>query len=124
MKLPSLDRRALHGLLFLSVALPLMFPMGLTGGVSKGTRQFHALIDSLQPGDVILVSVDCAAASWAEIGPVARVVLQHAMKKKLRIIGTSFLSEGTALGYRLLTELAAEHALKYGEDWAYLGFRP
>ena len=124
MKLPSLDRRALHVLLFLSVALPLLFPLGLTGGVSKSTQQFHTLIESLQPGDVILVSFDCEAASWAEIGPIARVVLDHALKRDLKIVGTSFLSEGTALGYRLLSELATAHGKTYGEDWAYLGFRP
>jgi len=124
MKLPSLDRRALYVLLFLSVALPLLFPIGLVGSVSKSTQQFHALIESLQPGDVILISFDCEAASWAEIGPVARAVIQHAMKRDLRIVGTSFLSEGTALGYRLLSELATEHGRTYGEDWAYLGFRP
>lgn len=124
MKLPSLDRRALHVLLFVSVALPLLFPLGLTGGVSKSTQQFYDLIESLQPGDVVLISFDCEAASWAEIGPVARAVVQHAMRRKLRIVGTSFLSEGTALGYRLLSELAAEHERSYGQDWAYLGFRP
>lgn len=124
MKFPAFDRRVLHVVLFLSVALPLLFPLGLVGSVSKSTQQFHRLIESLEPGDVILLSFDCEAASWAEIGPVARVVIQHAMKRNLRIIGTSFLSEGTALGYGLLSELAAEHGKIYGEDWAYLGFRP
>jgi hypothetical protein len=123
-KLPAFDRRALYVLLFLSVALPLLFPIGLTGGVSTSTRQFHTLIESLDEGDVILVSFDCEAASWAEIGPIARAVVEHALRRNLKIVGTSFLSEGTALGYRLLSELAASHGKSYGEDWAYLGFRP
>lgn len=124
MKWRALDRRALYVLLFASVALPLLFPLGLTGKVSPATQQFHEQIESLSPGDAILVSFDCEAASWPEVGPVARAVLRHAMRRGLRVIGTSFLSEGTALGYELLSELALEHGRVYGEDWAYLGFRP
>lgn len=119
-----LDRRILYVVLFLAVALPLLFPIGLTGKVSPSTRQFHELLESLQPGDAIIISFDCEAASWAEIGPVAGVVVEHALRKGVKIIGTSFLSEGTALGYRLLSELASAHGLTYGEDWVYLGFRP
>ena len=124
MRLPAFDRRLLYVFLFLAVAVPLLFPMGLTGSVSPSTRQFYQLIDSLQPGDALLVSFDCEAASWAEIGPMARAVLTHALRKNVRIIGTSFLSEGTALGYGLLSELAAEYGREYGRDWVYLGYRP
>jgi hypothetical protein len=118
------DRRVLYIILFLAVAVPLLFPLGLTGGISPSTRQFYDLVDSLQPGDPILISFDCEASSWAEIGPVATVVVEHALRKGAVIIGTSFLSEGTALGYRLLSDLATAHHCTYGTDWVYLGFRP
>ena len=120
----TLDRRILYIVIFLSVALPLLFPLGLTGSVSPTTRQFYDLVDSIQPGDAVLISFDCEAASWAEIGPVARVVIEHALRRGARIVGTSFLSEGTALGYGVLSELAKSHGRTYGQDWVYLGFRP
>jgi hypothetical protein len=123
-KLPVLDRRFLYLILFVSVVLPLLFPIGLTGRVSTATRQFHDLIESLGPGDVIILSFDCEAASWPEVGPVARAIAEHAMRKGVCIIGTSFLSEGTALGYELLSQLALANQKTYGEDWVYLGFRP
>ena len=42
----------------------------------------------------------------------------------MRIIGTSFLSEGTALGYDLLARASRRAEKTYGRDWVYLGFRP
>lgn len=118
------DRRFLYIALFLSVALPLLFPLGLSGEVSPATRQFYDLIESLEPGDAVLISFDCEAASWPEIGPVAHAVLEHALQKGVGIVGISFLSEGTALGYHLLSDLALAHHRTYGQDWVYLGFRP
>jgi hypothetical protein len=124
MNLAQLDRRWIFVIIFLSVALPLKFPIGLTGEVSPGTHSFHAQIEALGPNDVVIVSFDCEASSWPEIGPVATVLLRHALEQKVAVIGTSFLSEGTALGYDLLAELEREIGGEYGHDWVYLGFRP
>ena len=124
MNLAHLDRRWIFAVIALSVALPLIFPIGLTGEVSPGTRQFHTLIENLGPEDVIIVSFDCEASSWPEIGPVATVLLRHALGRGVKVVGTSFLSEGTALGYDLLASLEEEVGGEYGTDWVYLGFRP
>lgn len=124
MNLAQLDRRWIFAVIALSVALPLLFPIGLTGKVTPGTRTFFALIEELGPDDVIIVSFDCEASSWPEIGPVATVLLRHAVQRGVRILGTSFLSEGTALGYDLLAGLEKEAGGVYGTDWVYLGFRP
>jgi hypothetical protein len=120
----NLDRRVIYIITFLAIAVPLLFPLGLVGGVSHRTQQFYDLLDSLRPGDVIIISFDCEASSWPEVGPVAEVLVEHANRLGLRIVGTSFLSEGTALGYDLLTRHSAKHKTRYGTDWVYLGFRP
>jgi hypothetical protein len=120
----QLDRRLVFAVIFLAVALPLVFPIGLTGEVSPDTQTVFQLLDGLSPGDAILVSFDCEASSWPEIGPVAEALVRHAFERDVRIIGISFLSEGTLLGYELLSRLAARAGKEYGSHWAYLGFRP
>jgi len=122
--LAALDRRIIFGVIFVAVAAPMIVPIGLVGEVSPGTRQFYELIEQLPEGSVIMLSFDCEASSWPEIGPVADAVVRHAMRRKLRIVGTSFLSEGTALGFDLLTRLTKQTGMQYGTDWIYLGFRP
>jgi hypothetical protein len=123
-KLAQLDRRIIFGVIFLAVAVPLVLPLGLVGEVSPGTEKFYELIEQLPEGSTILVSFDCEASSWPEIGPVAEALVRHALRKRLKIVGTSFLSEGTALGYELLARLEGKAGLTYGTDWIYLGFRP
>ena len=120
----GLDRRWIFALIFLSVALPLLFPLGLTGKVSPETQNFYGTLEALDEGDAIIISFDCEASSWPEIGPIAEAVVRHAFRKNLRIVGTSFLAEGTALGYELLHRLARKNGREYGTDWVYLGFRP
>jgi hypothetical protein len=120
----NLDRRIIYVIIFLAIAVPLVLPLGLVGETSERTQQLYDLLDRLQPGDVVVISFDCEAASWPEVGPVAEVLVEHANRLGLRIVGTSFLSEGTALGYDLLSRQSAKHNTKYGTDWVYLGFRP
>ena len=120
----GLDRRWIFAIIFVSVALPLLFPLGLTGRVSPETQNFYGTLGALSEVDVIIVSFDCEASSWPEIGPIAEAVIRHAFRKDLRIVGTSFLAEGTALGYDLIHRLAGESGKVYGTDWVYLGFRP
>jgi hypothetical protein len=119
-----LDRRLIFAIIFLAVAIPLLFPLGLSGEVSPDTRSVYELLEGLSPGDAIVVSFDCEASSWPEIGPVAEALARHAFANDMRIIGTSFLSEGTLLGYELLSRLAARADKEYGSQWVYLGFRP
>jgi hypothetical protein len=55
---------------------------------------------------------------------VAEAVVRHAFQRGVRIMGMSFLSEGTALGYDLLARESQRGEKAYGRDWVYLGFRP
>lgn len=124
MNFAALDRRIIFGVIFLAVAVPMVVPIGLVGEVSPRTAQFYDLIEQLPEGSVIMISFDCEASSWPEIGPVADALVRHAIRRKLKIVGTSFLSEGTALGFDLLTRLSQPTGMVYGADWIYLGFRP
>ena len=124
MNFANLDRRWIFAIIFLATALPLLFPIGLVGEVSEHAQNLHDQIEQLSPGDAIIISFDCEASSWPEIGPVADALVRHALRKNLRIIGTSFLSEGTALGFDLLSRRTQAAGKTYGVDWVYLGFRP
>lgn len=124
MNLAQIDRRWIFVIVFLAVALPLLFPIGLVGEVSPRTQTMHDLIEALPRGATVIISFDCEAASWPEIGPVAEALVEHTMQRGIRIIGTSFLSEGTALGFELISRHADAADYVQGEDWVYLGFRP
>jgi hypothetical protein len=96
----------------------------LTGDVSPHTQALFDHLESLPEGAAIIVSFDCEASSWPEIGPIAEALARHAFRRNLKVVGTSFLSEGASLGYELLRRTADSAGRTYGTDWVYLGFRP
>ncbi|PWB69711.1 hypothetical protein C3F09_10110 [candidate division GN15 bacterium] len=92
--------------------------------VSPDTIRMHAFIDSLPAGSIILVSFDHEASALPEIKPLATAFLRHAFGKGLRPVGIALMAEGTAVGYRLMEQVAAEYHKQYGIDYAFLGYQP
>ena len=92
--------------------------------ISPETRQMHAFIDSLPPGSTILVSFDHEASALPEIRPLALAYLRHAFTRGHRLVGIALMAEGTAVGYRLLDQVATEYHKTYGIDYVFLGFQP
>ena len=56
--------------------------------------------------------------------PLAALILNHAFENNSKLLGLALFSEGTAIGYTLLEEIARKHDKNYGKDYIYLGFRP
>ncbi|MCK4857343.1 MAG: hypothetical protein KAT58_05205 [candidate division Zixibacteria bacterium] len=117
-------RRLIFLVVFLGVALPLIFNIDLTHHATPETRQAYTNIESLPDSAIVLVSFDFEASSWAEIKPLAEVLLAHVFARNLRVVGVSLFAEGTTLGEQILAAIAAEKGREYGVDYCYLGYRP
>jgi hypothetical protein len=120
----TLVRRLIFLLVFLAVALPLIFDFSLVHTATPETEQAFANIDSLQRGDIILISFDFEASSLPEVAPLAEAIIAHAFRKQAIVVGVSLFAEGTALGEQMLRRAARAVDAQYGRDYAYLGFRP
>lgn len=92
--------------------------------ISPETRHMYAFIDSLPSGSIVMVSFDHEASALPEIKPLALAYLRHAFSKGHRLVGIALMAEGTAVGYRMLDQVAAEYGKKYGVDYVFLGFQP
>jgi hypothetical protein len=110
--------------LFVLIATAMVSGIRLETRVSSQTKRMYEYIDNLPRGSVLLVSFDHEASSLPEIRPIALALLRHAFERDHKVIGMALLAEGTAIGYRLLEEVAREYDAEYGEDYAYLGFKP
>lgn len=117
-------RRVIFLIIAVAVTLPVIFNIHLGSTVTPETLQVYANIDSLPAGAIVMVSFDFEASSFAEVRPLADVIIKHAFDKNLRIVALSLFAEGAALGEQLLTKLAQESGKTYGSDYVYLGFRP
>ncbi|MBN2226719.1 MAG: hypothetical protein JW763_05095 [candidate division Zixibacteria bacterium] len=117
-------RWIIFGGLFLIVTLSYLTNIRFKSVASPEIQKSYDYLDSLPEGSVIMVSFDHEASSLPEIQPLALVVLRHAFKNNLKIIGVSLFAEGTAIGYRLLSQTAREYDKTYGVDYVFLGFKP
>ncbi|MFH1686688.1 MAG: hypothetical protein ABIE70_04110 [bacterium] len=123
----SVSRRTRHWVflgLFLVIGVTMASGVRIATGTSPQTERMFNFIGELPPGSILLVSFDHEASALPEIEPIALALLRHAFIKDLHIIGMALYPEGTAIGYRLLEQVAGEYNKVYGSDYAYLGFRP
>lgn len=123
MDLARIDRRVIFLLLLLAVALPLLTKLDLPVTVGPQTNKVFDAIEEIPEGDYIMVSFDIEASSLPEVKPLAEAMIRHAFRRDLKIIGLALFSEGTVIGYNLLSSVALEFGKEYGEDFIYLGFR-
>ena len=120
--LKSLDRRLIYGLVFASVILPLLIPIGMPIDISPSARAIYEAIEALPKGSIVMVSFDYDPGSRAEVHPMAEAVLIHCFKRKLRVVAPALWPQGPSMATGLLDKLAKDFKLVYGVDYVQLGY--
>lgn len=124
MDLTRIDKRIIYLLLLLAIAIPLLLKVQLPVTVGPETEKVFNAIENIPAGSAIMISFDIEASSLPEVQPIAEAMIRHAFQSDLKVVGLALFSEGTAIGYNLLSSIAEEYEKNYGEDYIYLGFRP
>jgi len=124
MNLARIDKRWIYLLLLVAVTVPLVVKMKLPVRVSSETQVVFDAIDQVPEGNFIILSFDIEASSLPEIQPIADAITRHAFSRNLKVVGLALFSEGTAIGYNVLSTIARRYDKEYGRDFIYLGFRP
>jgi hypothetical protein len=129
-----LGRMVLYLLIIAAVVVPLYWQGALEMGffseynipISARTQGVHKVIDTLPARSSVLVALDYDPTLAEELNTQARVLLQHLMQRKFKILSLSTTPTGPEMMQRLMDELAArpEYGYKYGEDYINLGYLP
>ena len=123
-KLMNIDRRIVFILVALAVIIPSLLQVSFPITVSQPTRSTYDYIEALPAGSTLMIGFNYGPSSFAELHPMAKAVIHHCFRKKIRVIGMTLLAEGATLGDKMLKGVAEEAGAVYGEDYVYLGFRP
>ncbi len=124
MKLKDLDRRVIYLLIFLGVLIPLVKPIGFPVVTTPETSDLYDYIESLQEGDIVVLSFDFDPASGAEVQPMTEAVVHHCFKKNLKLVCPSMWPQGPSLATEVFNKLAPRYNKTYGVDWVNLGYLP
>ncbi len=123
-KLQRVDRRVIYTLIFISVALPIIWPLQLPTAVTPETQAFYNAVDAIPDGSRIMFAVDVWPSTLAETEPMIVAGLRHCFRKNLKVIGLSNVAMGGPLiAERVLGKVGGEFGKVYGVDYVNLGYK-
>ncbi|MDA0335666.1 MAG: hypothetical protein O2782_10910 [bacterium] len=126
-RLLNIDRRIIFIFVLLGVAIPLLIDIHLP---IKPTPTVRAVYDEIErvsiedPDRPVLVSFSYGASTMPEMEPMTRSILHHLFSRGRKVVGICLWPEAVGLAQPIMDELAAEFGMKYGTDYAFLGYKP
>jgi len=121
----NLDRRIIFLCVFLGVAIPLLVPFALPVRITEPVRAIHAQIERVaEQGGVVLMSFDYGPGSEAEVQPMAKAVLRHCFKRKVKVVAICLWPDAPGLAQAAIELAAGEFGARYGQDYVYMGYKP
>jgi len=120
----TIDRRIIFLLIFIGVALPLIFMITFNLEVTENVQSVYELLQEMEPGTRILISFDYDPSTKPEIQPMAIALLQQAFTNRLRVITTALWPMGVQMCNEAYETVSAEYPdIEYGIDFINLGYK-
>jgi hypothetical protein len=120
----QIDRRWIFLLIFICVALPLIFVIGLPIETTENVRMVNDLVENTPPGSKVILSFDYDPGSKPELHPMATTMMKHCLEKNIKIIVTALWPMGVQMAEEIHEILKVEYPeMEYGVDYVNLGFK-
>jgi hypothetical protein len=121
----KLDRRWIFLVVLISVATPIIFPIGLPVTTTDATRRVFEYVEGLKPGDTVWISFDYGPSSAPENDPMAEAVMRQCFLKHVKVVVLALYPlGGLGLMNTAVAKVTAEFpGLRYGEDYVNLGYK-
>jgi hypothetical protein len=122
--LTKIPRQVIFLIIAIAVAIPLIVPLNLPVNIMDQSKKLFAAIDSLGPDSKpIIISCDFDPQSLPELYPMLLAVMRHCFAHDVNVLLMALWPQGTGLVEIAFSELADEFPIKYGEDYAFLGYK-
>ncbi|MFC1898154.1 hypothetical protein ACFLYJ_01135 [Candidatus Cloacimonadota bacterium] len=120
----QIDRRWIFLLIFVSVALPLIFVVGLPIETTENARLVHDLVQDTPSGSTVIISFDYDPGSKPELHPMAMAVVKNCFERDIKILVTALWPMGVQMAADIFAKLEAEFPNKeYGIDYVNMGYK-
>jgi hypothetical protein len=137
-RIMTLDRRWVF--LFLAVVCVVTYfvPFRIPVRVEDEVEVIYEFIDTLKPGQIVMVPLDYDPSTVAELHPMTYAIFEHCFRKQLMVIVTALHPNGPGMAEQALLDVAdsmkldrAYHGVTYqgrevktGVDYTFLGYKP
>jgi len=120
----QLDRRWIFLLIFMGVAIPLIFTIGFPIETTENVRLVNEMIDKTTKGSKVIMSFDYDPASKPELHPMGMAIMNHCFEKGLRVIVVALWPMGVQMAEEIFSDLTEKYPqVIYGEDYINLGYK-
>lgn len=117
------DARYIFLILFLSIALSLAYPKPLSIAVEPAVRKAYEKINSIQPGNRILIAFDYGPSTMQEIHPGALAIIRHCFRQGARPVFFTMWNEGIPMIEDAIAKVCIPLRKKENVDYVNLGFK-
>lgn len=124
--LQELDRRIIFLFVAIGTMVPIIWPIGFPILVSEDSpvKPIYHFIEDMEAGSTLLLSFDYGPSTAPELTPMAKAIMRHCAKKKIKVVGLSYLILGGAdMAEAVMSDIGREQNLEYGTDYVNLGFK-
>jgi len=112
-------------LIIISIAAPLLYPIGLPIVIDKKTVIAYEIINSLKPGSLVAINCQFSAAQYADQAPALIAILNHISRlEDVNFIYMGLYNADAAMLSNKVFEAAGipKSNMEYGVDYVNLGY--
>ena len=120
--------RVIFLLVFITIAIPMIAPLGLPIPVGPTTTKYFSTVESVPEGSTVVWCTGIGLSIWYNTGPGEIATFKHIFgivrERHVKFIVFSESAQGASIVRRILTEYIDLSGLTYGEDYVDLGWIP
>lgn len=137
-RLMRLDRRWVFLFLIVVCVITYAVPFQVPILVEREVERIYHFIDSLPPGDIVMVAIDYDPNNMAELHPMAYAIIEQCWRKNLKVLVTALSQNGPGMADEALRRISDSlkvpktyNGVEYpareivnGVDYTFLGYKP
>jgi len=121
-RMQVIDRRVFYWILFVSLCIPFLNPLGLPITIAPSTRDLYEGILTLEEGDVAIINIAFGVSAWTDCMPATIVSTKAILRQGAKLIVWGAYIDTDMSWNKLRTSVEDFDALEYGKDYVYLGY--
>ncbi len=123
-RMMNLDRRWVYLIIGLVVVITAIFPFDVPLYVTPEVRSVYNFVESLNPGDVLMIGIDYAPEAMAELHPMTYAITRQAFKRGVKLLLCCLHQNGPGMVEQVISQVSQEYNKINGVDYVYLGYKP
>jgi hypothetical protein len=123
-RMMNLDRRWVYLVIGVVVVVTAIWTFRVPLYVTPEVRSVYDFVESLTPGEVLMIGVDYDPAALAELHPMSYAITRQCFSKDVKLLLCCLHQNGPGMVEQVIAQVAQEYGKVNGTDYVYLGYKP